>query len=151
MTQSEYDERIYDSKIPAYSRGFNFRRIAYAYLEPLADKIELKTPGYLNWVIAGGQTGPGAKPLHPDWVRSIRDQCLKYEIPFYFKQWGEWLPIDAITEDEVFPPNGPIGGRFRGKGYRLHTIDGASYYRLGKKSGNLLDGRKWEQFPEAKP
>jgi len=43
-------------------------------------------------VILGGQTGPGARPLHPDWVRKVRDQCAEARVPFYFKQWGEWVP-----------------------------------------------------------
>ena len=46
----------------------------------------------LDWVIAGGESGPGARPMHPDWARSLRDQCAAADVPFYFKQWGEWLP-----------------------------------------------------------
>ena len=50
-----------------------------------------RVPG-LDGVILGGQTGPGARPLHPDWVRKVRDQCAEARVPFYFKQWGEWVP-----------------------------------------------------------
>lgn len=49
-------------------------------------------PGMLDWVIAGGETGPEARPVHPDWVRSLRDQCEAAGVPFLFKQWGEWHP-----------------------------------------------------------
>jgi len=49
---------------------------------------------YVDWVIVGGESGPGARPMHPDWVRSIRDDCVAAEVPFYFKQWGESLPGD---------------------------------------------------------
>jgi len=45
----------------------------------------------IDWVIVGGESGPGARPMHPDWVRSIRDQCQAAGVPFFFKQWGEWL------------------------------------------------------------
>lgn len=46
----------------------------------------------LDWVIAGGESGPFARPAHPDWLRSVRDQCRHAGIPFFFKQWGEWIP-----------------------------------------------------------
>lgn len=44
----------------------------------------------LSWIVCGGESGPGARPMHPEWVRSIRDQCLAAQVPFFFKQWGEW-------------------------------------------------------------
>ena len=52
----------------------------------------------LDWVIAGGESGPGARPSHPDWYRSLRDECAAAGVPFLFKQWGEWLPISQQTE-----------------------------------------------------
>jgi hypothetical protein len=54
----------------------------------------------INWVIAGGESGHHARPMHPDWVRSLRDQCHAANVPFFFKQWGEWLPL----EFDVQPP-----------------------------------------------
>lgn len=54
----------------------------------------------LDWVIVGGESGPNARPMHPDWVRSLRDQCAAVDVPFLFKQWGEWLPINQ--QDEAF-------------------------------------------------
>jgi protein gp37 len=53
----------------------------------------------LNWVICGAESGPGARPMHPDWPRSLRDQCGAAGVPFLFKQWGEWLPINQQTEE----------------------------------------------------
>ncbi|MGL4233192.1 MAG: DUF5131 family protein [Casimicrobium sp.] len=52
----------------------------------------------LDWVIAGGESGHGARPAHPDWFRSLRDQCAAAGVPFHFKQWGEWLPINQMTD-----------------------------------------------------
>ena len=49
----------------------------------------------VDWVIVGGESGPGARPMHPDWARSLRDQCQAAGVPFFFKQWGEWRPADA--------------------------------------------------------
>lgn len=54
-------------------------------------------PG-LDWIITGGESGPGARPMHPAWARSIRDQCAAAGVPFFFKQWGEWLPINHVAE-----------------------------------------------------
>jgi protein gp37 len=76
----------------------------------------------LDWVIIGGESGPGARPMHREWVRSIRDQCVAAGVPFLFKQWGEWMPVN------------------------LHGI---SHQRVGKKgAGRMLDGKLWDQRPE---
>lgn len=55
----------------------------------------------IDWVIAGGESGPGARPLHPDWVRGLQDQCSTAQVPFLFKQWGEWIPINQMTDTAV--------------------------------------------------
>ena len=56
--------------------------------------------GKIDWVIVGGESGPGARPMHPEWVRSLRDQCAAAGVPFLFKQWGEWKPISQMDEAE---------------------------------------------------
>ena len=71
-------------------------------------------PGLLHWVIAGGESGPNARPMHPDWVRSLRDQCREADVAFFFKQWGEWHPMEGPV---------PMPGSRTGKGYRC-PIDG---------------------------
>lgn len=61
----------------------------------------------LDWIIVGGESGHGARPMHPAWARSIRDQCAAAGVPFFFKQWGEWLPICAMDDgqsDRYFVP-----------------------------------------------
>lgn len=83
-------------------------------IEPMLDKIDLRIAAFngadsfqslegIDAVILGGETGPGARPLHPDWVRSIRDQCSAAGVPFFFKQWGEWLPIAGCYEERECP------------------------------------------------
>ena len=54
----------------------------------------------LDWVIVGGESGPGARPMHPDWALSLRDQCEAVGTAFMFKQWGEWRPISQMSEGE---------------------------------------------------
>ena len=64
------------------------------------DMAEFATSGLprLDWIVAGGESGHGARPMHPDWVRSIRDQCAAAGVPFLFKQWGAWAPICEMSE-----------------------------------------------------
>lgn len=86
----------------------------------------------LDWVIAGGESGPHARPPHPDWFRSVRDQCAAAGVPFLFKQWGEYLP--------------PEQDGARGDNQFLNCADEPS--RIGKKkAGRLLDGREHLEFP----
>lgn len=95
-------------------------------------------PG-VDWVIAGGESGPKARPMHPDWVRSLRDQCVAAGVPFLFKQWGEWAPTHDLScnEDGV-------------RGRPWHNFDpDTSVCRVGKRvAGRQLDGRTWDEFPE---
>ena len=83
----------------------------------------------LHWVIAGGESGRGARPMHPDWARSLRDQCQAAGVAFLFKQWGEHAPETVALPLSSEPT---IGMR-----------------RVGKKAaGRVLDGRTWDQYPE---
>jgi protein gp37 len=106
----------------------------------------------IDWVICGGETGPNARPMHPDWVRNLRDQCQNAGVPFFFKQWGELAPvheggicpgdicmsedgfIDTVKEDYVCCAN---------------ESDGEWMRKVGKKAaGRMLDGRTWDEMPE---
>jgi len=90
----------------------------------------------IDWVIVGGETGPNARPMHPDWIRNLRDQCQAAGVPFFFKSWGEYKPL-----------------RFSSRENGLHTLQeypGCKYdfVKVGKKEvGCLLDGRTWDEFP----
>lgn len=107
----------------------------------------------VHWVIAGGESGPNARPSHPDWFRSLRDQCVEAEVPFFFKQWGEW--IERRKGDKFDSKPTPIylmrrSGSVVGAGERYDPARGdAALGRVGKKAaGRLLDGRTWDQSPE---
>lgn len=103
----------------------------------------------VDWIIAGGESGHGARPMHPDWVRGLRDWCVDSDVPFLYKQWGEWAmagPDDLAARDEVYLDAETGAGTFYVNRYRpgvQHLI------RVGKKNaGRELDGRIWDQFPE---
>lgn len=110
-------------------------------VEPLLEDLGDLTPMCLrdtidgarravDWVICGGESGPNARPMHPDWARSIRDQCVSAGVPFFFKQWGEFVPVGHIDRGEATDPN-----EF-------------AWQRVGKKrAGRMLDGRTWDEMP----
>lgn len=98
----------------------------------------------IDWVIVGGESGPGARPMHPDWARSLRDQCQAAGVPFFFKHWGEWAPQPKCDDCTCIP--GELCCDRRGK----ILDDGSIMVRVGKKhAGRLLDGREWNEFPAA--
>ncbi|MFX4261274.1 DUF5131 family protein [Pelotomaculum propionicicum] len=105
----------------------------------------------LDWVICGGESGPGARPMHPDWARSLRDQCQAAGVPFFFKGWGEWLPVAAprigIKEYLIMDADGKS---YRGGWSDAMSTEGDiwAFARVGKQvAGRLLDDYKWDQFP----
>lgn len=121
----------------------------------------LKKSG-IGWVIVGGESGPGARPMHPDWVRSLRDQCLAAGVPFFFKQWGEYCPVqDWVSREKLgnkFLWRALLHNGTETKGEPDHVWNyrdveperQSEYaaYRVGKKAaGRLLDGVVWDQFP----
>lgn len=121
------------------------------------DARYFEPPGRMDWVICGGESGHGARPMHPDWVRSLRDQCHAASVPFFFKQWGEWLPFATNAFEEHLPPNTPEstpvclvkrdGRIFRQYSFAEHA-PGVEMARVGKKhAGRLLDGREHNEFP----
>lgn len=107
---------------------------------------------YIDWVIIGGESGQKARPMNPAWVRLLRDHCIDAGVPFFFKQWGEWLSQDQMTDDfyydrvAVYDPES-VGGVSRFKCDNL--LQGADLlWRVGKaNAGRLLDGVVWSQFP----
>lgn len=150
------DQQRADERIPALLRipaGVRFLSV-----EPLLAPVDLSQPlgveymdalegyghemfaslqgrvggaGGIHWVIVGGESGPHARPMHPDWARSIRDQVTAAGVPFLFKQWGDWHPLEH---------------RLEGRGYHRFD-DGQGMARLGKHAGRALDGRTWDQLP----
>jgi len=123
----------------------------------------------VNWVIVGGESGPKARPMHPQWARDLRDQCVEAGVPYFFKQWGSWIPgsqLGDLPEEvkdklyaskvspqwmdrtgkfdpEFFPRDGFIPNAWE-DGWDLMS-------NVGKeKAGHLLDGVEWSLFPDSK-
>lgn len=131
---------------------------------PPATRWSGNTGRRINWVVVGGESGPGARPMHPDWARSLRDQCAAAGVPYFHKQNGEWVDThDAgySTWEATRPGYGRVGG-FIGRG--VPGLDGTEWetlwpfltpadpgpvmIRIGKKAaGRLLDGREHNEVP----
>jgi protein gp37 len=113
--------------------------VRFLSCEPLLSALDLTkwlTQGQINWVIAGGESGAGARPTHPNWIRSLRDQCASCGVPFHFKQWGHWSPCanNELSKKTI---------EVRDEAGDLERL------RWGPKrvSGRILDGRTWDAYP----
>lgn len=142
--------------------------IKFLSCEPLLGDIgEIDLTG-INWVIVGGESGPHARPINAEWVLNILHQCKKQNVPFFFKQWGEWLPANynpftesgynAILKDEskekykiaCYPLD------FLKKKYKIHIWPGETLrgkpinisVRVGKnKAGSMIGLKEYKEFP----
>lgn len=108
----------------------------------------------LDWVIVGGESGPGARPMHPEWARDLRDQCADAGVPFLFKQWGEWAPGEnverhhGIVDTALWWNDKWNLGRDNLASFEAHFGDEPDLYRMGKRAaGRLLDGLRHDGFP----
>lgn len=129
------------------------------FLENRIDVTDEVLP-LIDWIIVGGESGPNARTMHPDWVRSLRDQCQEAGVAFFFKQWGEYYPeaieglpdgigkpgdiqmhttIDSIVQSQVGVTY-PVAFDSNGKAFKLRKVG-------KKKAGRLLDGREWNEMP----
>jgi protein gp37 len=105
----------------------------------------------LGWVIAGGESGARARPSHPDWFRSLREQCAAASVPFLFKQWGEWAPGSwAAPARSQGSQAMAADGRHKTCTEAFDAVAGdALVLRIGKAAaGRLLDGRTWDEVPQ---
>ncbi len=105
----------------------------------------------IDWVIVGGESGPGARPMHPDWARSLRDQCAAAGVPFLFKQHGEWVTEDQSPEDICLPGQSFAPFAQQDGDGEWSKGDQTAFFKVGKKAaGRLLDGAEHNGFPEMK-
>lgn len=115
----------------------------------------------IDWVIVGGESGPGARPMHPDWVRSLRGQCADAGVPFLFKQWGEWVPWEHFGgmqyASQIMGDSSTMRWENFDNDAHFCELDQPSSCgmwevhaeKVGKKkAGNHLDGKQHLEFPK---
>lgn len=111
-------------------------RVAKKQIEYRQMGFEVIPENPIHWIIVGGESGGAARPMHPDWACSLRDQCQAAGVPFFFKQWGEFAP----HMNESNPPKTSV----------VHNGIGYEMCKVGKKAaGSLLNEREWKEFPNA--
>lgn len=127
--------------------------IRFLSVEPLIGYIGEVDLSGIHWVITGGESGPGSRPMHSAWVREVRDLCVAQSVPHFFKQWGDWRPVDAHAGPLPERPIGEIrhldleGGVHKEPGDNREPI-----IHVGKKvAGAEIDGQRWREYPMFEP
>jgi len=134
-SQELFDKRVkFLGQIPAKYRGVS--------IKPMLGPVDIRSrAGDYNFIIVGGQSGLGSYPMHPDWVRMVRDACKDLRVAFQFHQWGSWgLECGErcsghiwMTSDQKLNIDG----------------DGVCFHRVGSRcTGKTLDGEEWDQYPD---
>lgn len=152
------DQKTADERIPLLLRTPAAKRfVSYEpalgpvdfgpYLSDLDGELDCQMFSGIDWVIAGGESGPGARPAHPDWFRSVRDQCQAAGVSFFFKQHGNWVPTsDGYAYGRYWHREGSPG--LTATSRRQMEAGEVGMKNVGKKAaGALLDGREWKEFP----
>lgn len=142
--------------------------VRFLSMEPLLDKVDtsrwlvpiwfnssfgaVKMRGSIHWVIVGGESGHNARPMHPDWARSLRDQCQEAGVPYFFKQWGKWAPCQTLVDGWTVLTQTAGNDIARRIGNNIKIVengwDMSLMASVGKgKAGRLLDGREWNEMP----
>lgn len=121
--------------------------VRWLSMEPLLECVDLQLVNCggmpdkaIDWIVLGGESGVSARPMHPDWVRDIQDQCQFAKVPFFFKQWGEWAPWEQLVASTK---------AIMARSTKYVFPDGVMVERFGNRlAGRVLDGYEWNQYPE---
>jgi len=149
------DQKTADDRIPPLLEcPAAVRFVSYEPALGPVDFREIAEGGWpnLDWVICGGESGPGARPMHPDWARKVRDDCQAADVPFFFKQWGKWAPHPhpAVKGKDTgagifMRPDGTWGNQGEFWDGDAQAMD---KHKNKNDAGALLDFTKHHQFPE---
>jgi len=144
VNQAEFDRDV--PKLLATNWNYGIPWVGLS-IEPMLGPIKIGEVR-LDWIIAGGESGAEARPSHPHWFTSLRDQCAANGTPFLFKQWGEWLPARRSTPTVVWG-DGTVDHDGSHHGNANANGPGYNVERVGKKTaGRLLDGIEHNGFPK---
>lgn len=143
LTHLYHDETMTDALDGMSEQGVFPRGDSFVAIDP-----KYREHGKIAWVVVGGESGHGARPMHPDWARALRDQCKAASVPYFFKQWGQWVTEDQSPSDATLPGTSSLPWATYDVTEEDWKGDPTSVYKLGKKkSGRLLDGVEHSAFP----
>jgi protein gp37 len=100
--------------------------------------------GRLDWCVTGGESGPRARPTHPKWLRSLRDQCQQAQLPFFFKSWGAWIPYIELEQAGFVDVSSRSGFTYEIPSVCMVSLD---RHPWKDKAGHLLDGKEYHAWP----
>ena len=135
------NQTLVEKRLPFLLR--NPAAVRFLSCEPLLGPLNLR-PWFnrrelhpIDWIIAGGESGGHSRPMHPDWVAGLLNQCEEFNVPFHFKQWGNWVPAglpDEITKLQLL---------------RFANERPVEMARVAKKlAGRKIEGREWNEWPK---
>ena len=126
--------------------AFKSPAVRFLSCEPLLGPVDLseflvrgESGTRIDWVIAGGESGPGSRPMDPAWPAALQKQCSRARVPFHFKQWGHWAPLEQVLDVTT-----------KRTAIKVFRQDGSevSVAAIGKgRAGRMLAGKQWDQFP----
>ena len=128
--------------------------VKYVSYEPALGPVDWTGWEFVSQIISGGESGPGARPSHPDWHRATRDFCQKHGIAYFFKAWGAWVPFGQRQDHAAISKHASkcwldIWGQPCHPTYSAMMHEPLALFRVGKKrAGRLLDGRTWDKIPK---
>jgi len=138
------NQTLAEKRLPFLLR--NPAAVRFLSCEPLLGQVNLrpwfKKKGLhpIDWVIAGGESGGKARPMHPDWALSLLRQCEDVNIPFHFKQWGHWVPVELMNETS------------KPRLLEFSNERSVEMVRVSKKlAGRILEGTTWNGIPHTSP
>jgi protein gp37 len=138
------NQTLAEKRLPYLLR--NAAAVRFLSCEPLLGQLNLRAwfnrrelhP--IDWIIAGGESGGHSRPMHPDWVVGLLNQCEEFNVPFHFKQWGNWVPTDPTNET------------VRPRLLEFLNERPVNMARVGKRlAGRILDGTTWDGLPHTRP
>ena len=147
----QISEQRFVERYVSYLQAVPTVGIRFLYCEPLLEPIDIRpylqsqrNTSHIDWVVCGGQSRNGAVPMHPEAVEFLQWQCEQAGVPFFFKQWGNWAPVEVVG----------LEGAGDRQVIEMSRFDGTAedMVRVGKTvAGRVLDGQTWNQFPTSKP
>ncbi|MDB5095563.1 MAG: hypothetical protein JWO85_3664 [Candidatus Eremiobacteraeota bacterium] len=115
--------------------------VRFLSIEPMLGPVDKVSFEGIDWVIVGGESGHGARPMHPAWVRDVQDRCAWDNIPFFFKQWGRWAPVGDDRDVREASKTLVIGDN------PMMDQDDIVFGFSKASAGRMIDGRTWDEFP----
>lgn len=149
MGASVENQKEADNRLPHLKSVADHGWLTWVSNEPALGQVNWAGWEFIKWMVTGGESGPKARPMHPDWARQARDFCAANNIPFFFKQWGGWCEWVQGVNKNTKSVEMNISGYFLNDDQDFDTSEDVQLYKVGKHlSGRWLDGQLHDEYPK---